>query len=344
MGENTFKLSARKLASNFLYISMAAIIGSAIAYQARPLFHLYKVTSTPKPIFPINPTFFQEVNKIQINNPLGQFAMKKETHQNGSAWRLDGVNRLPAQETKVIDLLSAFSNISVENSYDLSVANAQNFLLDHPSTTIDVSDSKESFQIKIGMTKIEDNIAYLTISDQPIIYKVRFHEFPLRNLIPQRFVETKPFKYSLSNIDHLVLKKGRYSRVTLNLKKSDKEWLDSKNKTIAQARVHQLIKNFENIKVEAILDHIQDDDKELKKYISKRPMYEMTINSTQGKVDIAVYKIVKNIPKLKMKSRGYYLLSSSDRQTPMIIGKNSLQSFKIKESQLHELKVSNIIY
>lgn len=344
MGENTFKLSARRIASNFLYLSMAAIIGSALAYQARPLFHLYKVSDAPKPIFPINPTFFQGVNKIHIDNPLGQFSLKKQAADTGFAWRIDGANRLPAQETKVIDLLTAFSNLSIEKSYDLSLANAQNFLLDHPNMKLKLTDSTEEFQIRIGMTKVDERIAYVTVDGHPFIYKVRFNEFPFRNMIPQRFVESRPFHYELSQIEKLTLTKGRYSRVTVELTKSDDSWSDSKQKSISAAKVHQLIKQLENIKIEAIVDHMENPDEELKKYISSKSIYQMVLKSDSSEVTIKISKVVKSIPKLKMKSRGYYLLSSSDRKTPLIIGKAGLQAFKIKESQLHDLKVTDLIY
>ena len=89
---------------------------------------------------------------------------------------------------------------------------------------------------------------------------------------------------------------------------------------------------------------MSNPEKELKKYISNKPLYQMVLKSNLNEVTISISKVIKSIPNLKMRSRGYYLLSSSDRKTPLIIGKNELQTFKIKESQLHDLKVTNIIY
>ena len=257
----------------------------------------------------------------------------KKFQENGSKpkWKIDGINRLPAQETKVIDLLTAFSNLSVEKSYDMSVANAQNFLLDHPNIKIDVTDAFQSFQIRVGATKVEDNIAYLSISDHPYIYKVKFHEFPLRNLIPQKFVESKPFKFDITKINHVVLKKGHYERTTLNIKKHQDLWLDSKNKSVPQDAIYKLVKKIENIKVKAIVDSYKDSDiNDISKYLSK-VMYQMNLKSADNSIDIKVYKIKKDIPSIKIRSKGYYLLTSSDRQAPLIITKNSLENFKVKE-------------
>lgn len=342
MNESTYKPSAARFAQYFFRLSLLSLLGFTIIYETRPLFRTEMAELIGTASFPIAPVFFQDVAKITVNNYYGEFSLKKN-HESHYSWKIDGVNRLPAQENKVMDILEGFSNLTMLNRFDLSLANTQNFQIDKPQVKMKLTSPTASHLIKVGTIDQNKQIAYMTIDDKPYIYEVYFGTFPFHNMIAQNFVETTSFQFTTNAIENLTIYHGNNSRASLDLSRSTNIWRGSKKNHMSEEKVHALITNLKNIKVEAIVDSITNYEQTLKKYLS-RPLYNVVIKSRGEQITLQISKVLKNIPELKLETKGQYLLTSSERSAPYIINQKSIELFNINEQDLKEIKISDVIY
>lgn len=347
MMESTYKISEKKIANYLLQLSVVALIIFAYSYQKRPVIKK-KITDISKDKNPtFSPLFFQDVSYIKIQSLHGHFNLKKTTQDGEVAWKLDGISRLPAQENKIVDLLQAFSNMQIKKVMDLNIINAEIFqIADAPINLSFTTTEKSIKNIKIGKINLNNKTAFININDNPYIYEVQFQSLPFTSLIPHSFVEKAYFTYELDLIDQVDIfsQSWRKKKKTFSLKKNGNAWTNSHNKNIASSQVESFLNDLKNIKVEAILDDSASEEiTKLNKYV-REPKFEVVLKTPADNEKIEISEIKKDIPFLKTRSKGHFILTSSSRKSAFIISKKNLDIFKTSEKDLGDLPVKNFIY
>lgn len=332
------------ISSSLIYISAAAILGFGYLYESRParLQASEQVEAQVKQedhSF-IAPTFFQSVNQVEVIGAQGRFQLQKSQSQ---SWKFTGKGRYPAHSNKVIDLLTSFATLKILKTYKLNLSNGRMFGFQRPAMELKLSSGMRDEHIKIGKIDLIRKSAYIKAEDSSKVYEVSFKKFPFHHLLAHDFVQDQVIAFNLDKLENIKITKSKYRRTKINLRKGNERWISSRNKPVSTNKVEQLLLNIQGLKVEAILNQENLNTINIKKFMG-RTVYQLELASAHKTLNLKLQRIKKNIPTLTMRTKNKFLLTSNNGDNPMVISKDQLKYFSVSESQLTDLRISDVIY
>lgn len=341
MKDDLYKLPINKVTNWLLYGSFALLLLLSIIYEARPsrfqrsggARSLASVVEEKN--FPLHTYSLQNTSKIFIQGPLSSFSLHKER----STWRLNDPKKILVEEAKVAYFLSLFSKIRVLKHFDKgSFSNRQSFMIPNNPLKVSFATEAERLTLVFGRMDRLKGEAFLHFEHYPKIYLVEFSKIPVEELLPQYFIKKESFLKDVTKIKEVQI--FRKNRSYLALRKYGENWVGKRNEKLSPDRVYRFMREIKNIPIKAVLD----EKMEISSFV-RRPSHRLILKLENKVIKFTMSQIRRNLPGLKISTRGDYLLSSTERDVPFIISQESFKLFqRASQNSLKMLKVSDIFY
>ncbi|MGE3610824.1 MAG: DUF4340 domain-containing protein [Bacteriovoracaceae bacterium] len=283
---------------------------------------------------PIPVNDLQHLKSLRITNKQGSFLLEN-TGADGNLkgpWQMIEPQSLKVKNDVISKIIDALNVIRVRNFHKLEPINISSFSLDNPTLTLVFTTSADKiFEIKMGLINPIDNSAYLSLSSQDQIYQIDPIEMALESYDLAQLVESKILALNSSSLASIEI----YGQNGLDLKilKKEQEWVDQNGTTLAGAKVNRFFENLEDVKSSSILDKLTPEQIELMKKSVATPIYTLKLISNQGVRNYLIGQINGQIPGINIPEDSY-VLSSDEKNSFIIIGREQLRIFGTKSSDL----------
>jgi hypothetical protein len=284
---------------------------------------------------PVPVNDLQRLRSLKLTNKHGTFTFENTDPEGllSGPWQMIEPQALRLKNDVVSRIVDALNVIRVRNFHLLEPINISSFSLDNPTLTLLFTNaSNKNFEIKMGLINPIDNSAYLSLSSQDQIYQIDPIEMALESYDLAQLVESKVLAINLDSLASLEI----YSPAGLQLKllKKDDQWLDQNGTVLSQTKVKRFIERLEEVKSYSILDSLNTDQQIFMEKIMANPSYSLKLISGQGVRTYMVSEVSGQIPGLSVVKGPTYALSTDEKKSFVLIGRDELRSFATKSSEL----------
>ena len=325
--------SRRQKLSNYLlfcFILTVALAGAFSEFFQTPL----KLDGNLEPWQQFfTPRQLASVQKVELSNKLGTFHFQKEEK---GGWNMIHPRKLKADGNTMAKIFAEIQQIKILKLYPKDSINLSHYSLDKPASTLKLIDAdNKKVVLKTGLVNPIDNSTYMTLSDKAPLFHIEKINFPLESLNLSNFIDSTIFSLSLSEISKIQIYRG--PRLNLSARRQDNQWLSDRNKVFNKDRIQAFLEKMLSLRSLLILD---ETNKKLEKAIgryTRRPFYTIKIQNREKQT--RTYKITYPLSKLadiKIEKGQNSLITKSDGSHPLLIDKEHLAVFNVKESRLYQ--------
>jgi len=331
---NYHSLKTRNIVSTWMSLFFFLILCSYLGFIEFFKDSKIEVLATNLLKDPINKEIINDVYSIRFKNRIGDFSIQK--NQEDESWTMKEPRVMPAQNKTMNSILKSLSQIHVKTIYEFEPINIQSFSLDKPVMEIDLfTKSFGKIKLKMGLINPIDNTSYLTVSGHNHIFQVEILQGKMEKLELSNFIDSQVFSSDIDDVISFKLFRGKTKEVLNNLTFSREQWNSQKYNTIDTTNTMKKIENILSIKTHMIIDKQND---ELKTYIQNyldNPIYTIEVKTKSNKmIKYTISSLIKGITELKLDKKNYFLMTASDREYPYVIGKEYLDEFIIRYTDL----------
>lgn len=328
------KLSIRPTLSTFIVLAFFIILlflglFAEVFESQTPEVDLAQIYANPVPVNDL-----QHLKRLRLTNKQGSFLLEN-THPSGNLegpWQMTEPQSLKVKNDVVAKIIEALNVLRVRNFHRLEPINISSFSLDNPTLTLVFTNSKDKiFEIKMGLVNPIDNSAYLSLSSQDQIYQIDPIEMALESYDLAQLVESKILALNTSSL--LSLEIYGQSGLELKLLKKDQEWVDQNGVGLSENKVNRFFERLEDLKSTSILDKLTTEQLEFMRKSVANPIFSLKIISNQGVRNYLVGEVKGEFAGLSV-PQDSFTLSSDEKQSFVLIGREQLKIFGTKSSEL----------
>ena len=282
------------------------------------------------------PRQLANVQEMELSNKLGTFRFLKRPNSDQGEWDMVHPRKLKADGNTVTKIFAAIQQIKVLKLHPKDSINLSHYSLGNPASTLKLTDAdNKKIVLKTGLVNPIDNSTYMTLSDKAPLFHIEKINVPLESLNLSNFIDSTIFSPPLNEITKIEIYRG--SRLNLSAQLQDDQWIDQRKRVFNKERIQDFLKKMLSLRSLLILD---ETSKKLETAIgryTRRPLYTIKIQNRENRID--TYKITYPLSKLadiKIEKGQNSLVTKSDGSHPVLIHKEHLSVFTVKESRLYK--------
>ena len=282
------------------------------------------------------PQQLANVKKMELSNKLGNFHFLKGQSPDKQGWEMIHPRNLNADDNTIAKIFTEIQQIKVLKLHPKDSINLSHYLLDRPATVLKLTDANNKKTVlKTGLVNPIDNSTYMTLSGKAPLFHIEKINVPLESLNLSNFIDSTIFALPLSEIKKIEIYRG--TRLHLSAQLQDNQWISQRKKIFNQERIQSFLEKILSLRSLLILDETNKKlEKAMRRY-TKRPFYTIKIKNHENRID--TYKITYPLSKLadiKIEKGQNSLVTKSDGSHPVLIHKEHLSIFDVKESRLYQ--------
>jgi hypothetical protein len=281
---------------------------------------------------------------LKLENNLGVFEFKSDQFRD---WKMISPRMLPARNDVLTTVLKTLEGIQVRKPHTKDSINISNFSLDAPLIKVEFTNQKGQIsKLSLGLINPIDNSTYAMLDTQDAIYHIDALQVAIGPLDLSSFIDSKIFSIDPRKVTKIQVLKGENRlRKHMTLEKKERSWVDSRKRPLSNEKVEAYLKALTEIKSSLILDAMNDDLKGKVDKSFEKLAYKILLTTEGGRnFKFEIGPLLHSLPGLKLEKWQTFLIRSSHRSHPSIIGKSSLKVFSRTENQLKALSIKKLFY
>lgn len=292
--------------------------------------------------FLYNQADIQKINKIEFSSGLSQFTITKDINDN---WIMTSPKEIMANKEMIQKILNTLEEIKIKKIYPKDQINIANFSLDNPISTLKITtNDNESKTLSFGLVNPIDNSTYLKVDNESVIYHINVLNLALERIEVTSMIDSQPFNLSESNIKELKIFPGKQTSPTLQISKTEDQWM-SANLKIDATQVASFVEELNQIKSHMILDQMDEATLEEAEKLFSNPAFKLEVKyQNDTVVNYEVSNIINTLGSSKLEKRATFAIRIDDKKYLYILNKDLLKVFNKRSNQLKESPIKKLIY
>jgi len=282
----------------------------------------------------IQETFFDSPTKIDFSNRFCQLQLETNLLSSHKPWMIVYPKVFPAKSATVNRILDTLKDIKLKRTFINDPINQANFSLDKPVMTIKLDNNKSApTTLTFGLINPIDNSTYMTMSSDPkVIYQVTGLSSPIETLETSDFLDASVFSLRLSQIDKLVIYRGKAQSKyrSFVLERKDEKWRTNFTRNPSKEKLKKWVDKLSALKSTLIIDKDSGKLEAALTKLKENPYYSIEVADRDGeKLSYTVSKVLKQLPEHTIDSKQHVLVFSSQRKYPYLLNKKVLEILRV---------------
>jgi hypothetical protein len=156
-----------------------------------------------------------------------------------------------------------------------------------------------------------------------------------QNLSISNLIDPYVFKTNLAKLQNIEIFRYSNAQSSNEFSVEQGQWKSKRYRTIDQTKVKEKINQILKVKSHMIVDSSDEKLEKLMGNYLKNTRYKVvTTEKTGKKTTYTLSSVTREISELKIPSKSFFIMKSSDEKYPHIIAKKYLDSFMVYYSEL----------
>lgn len=325
-------MSKRKLYSSWLVVIYALFAVSLFVYNEFFQQSFHRDVGREQLTTPIQENVLNSLKTIDYKNSLGEYKLALEEN---NEWYLTSPRKMPASTKSIEGLTSKLKSISLFSIHNKDSLNLRNFSLDEPPIIVNLTTKlDEEITIKLGLHNPINNTTYISISNKELIYQVNLDHNYFQNLSMSNVINPYIFKEKLKDIDSIDIYRYKQKESSNRFTRNDNNWTSKRYKSFDIAKLEAKINKILLVKSHMIVDSRNPELETLINNYLDNTRYTIKLKANGQTTTYTVSPLTKEINELKLSSKKFFIMKSSNDKNPHIIDKKYLSEFMVYYSEI----------